>query len=596
MEPEELARLTLHYESLSDEDLRDAYDVGPAAHRDQQVWQIVEREFESRGLGKASDNTETLQWDAGSDSFVTVPDSGPDGEPRGLGGWLVLVAIGLIITPLRLGLELTQAYIPIFAAEYWSVLTDPSSEAYHPLLAPLIVFGSIGHLVLIAVAVAGMVLFFRRSPAFPKLMVSFYLGGLGFVAIDLFGSSFIPDVAATDDQSSLRVIIQSISTCVIWIPYMYRSRRVRNTFLQTVTDGTPPLAPVPASAQPVHNLGGEWTVLSLGAAFTALIVLGTLRPVPTSDLTLRLTLEIDESAGVIAERDQLVEQVIRVLDDRIEAFDIGDALIENVGDGRIAVELAGVDDPVRAKALLEMQGRLEFRFVDTEGEFTAALGGIDAALQGAGVTVDQELLAPSPPSATQQILGQPDSATRSTTGVFSQTLYMGSLPGEYLVREEASAQVDRLVRHPALIEALPPGVDLLWGSEPLLQDTLLLRPLYAVESRPIVTGEQVMDATAQIDPMFDTRVVTFELTRAGGRIFARETARHINDYLAIVLDGRVQGQPPIIRSAIGRRGQIELGSMSIQEAQDLAVILRVGPLPAPIRVVEESLVNRNDER
>ncbi len=53
METEELARLTLHYESLSDEDLRDAYDVGPAAHRDQQVWQIVEREFESRGLGKA---------------------------------------------------------------------------------------------------------------------------------------------------------------------------------------------------------------------------------------------------------------------------------------------------------------------------------------------------------------------------------------------------------------------------------------------------------------------------------------------------------------------------------------------------------------
>ena len=173
---------------------------------------------------------------------------------------------------------------------------------------------------------------------------------------------------------------------------------------------------------------------------------------------------------------------------------------------------------------------------------------------------------------------------------------MGSLPGEYLVREEASAQVDRLVRHPALIGALPPGIDLLWGSEPLLQDTLLLRPLYAVESRPIVTGEQVMDATAQINPMFDTPVVNFELTRAGGRIFARETAQHVNDFLAIVLDGLVQGQPPIIRSAIGRRGQIELGSMSIQEAQDLAVILRVGPLPAPIRVVEESLVNRNDER
>ena len=127
-----------------------------------------------------------------------------------------------------------------------------------------------------------------------------------------------------------------------------------------------------------------------------------------------MTLEIDDSAGVIAERDQLVEQMITVLRDRIEEFDIEDAVIENIGDGRIAVELAGVDDPVRAKALLEMQGRLEFRFVDTEGEFTAALGGIDAALLEAGVTVDSELLARPPPSTAQQILGQQtDSTTQS---------------------------------------------------------------------------------------------------------------------------------------------------------------------------------------
>ncbi len=236
MEPEELARLTSHYESLSDEDLRDAYDVGPAAHRDQQVWQIVEREFESRGLGKASANTEMLQWDAGSDSFVTVPDSEHDTEPRGLGGWLILVAIGLTIAPLQLALELIQVNIQIFTAGYWSVLTDPSSEAYHPLWALLFVFETIGNLVLIAVAAAGMVLFFRRSSAFPKLMVSYYLGGLGFVALDLLASNFILEVAATDDVATIGAVIQSIATCVIWIPYMYRSRRVRNTFLQTLTD------------------------------------------------------------------------------------------------------------------------------------------------------------------------------------------------------------------------------------------------------------------------------------------------------------------------------------------------------------------------
>ncbi len=114
--------------------------------------------------------------------------------------------------------------------------------------------------------------------------------------------------------------------------------------------------------------------------------------------------------------------------------------------------------------------------------------------------------------------------------------------------------------------------------------------LYAVESRPIITGERLSDAQAQLDPITNQAVVNFQLTRAGGRIFGRATAEHINDYMAIVLDGRVQGQPPIIRGQIRRQGQIELGNTSIGAAQDLALVLRAGALPAPIVIVEERTV------
>jgi len=55
-------------------------------------------------------------------------------------------------------------------------------------------------------------------------------------------------------------------------------------------------------------------------------------------------------------------------------------------------------------------------------------------------------------------------------------------------------------------------------------------------------------------------VVNFVLSRRGGRIFERETGRHVNDYMAIILDGRSQGQTPVIKSQIGQRGQIELGA------------------------------------
>jgi preprotein translocase subunit SecD len=60
--------------------------------------------------------------------------------------------------------------------------------------------------------------------------------------------------------------------------------------------------------------------------------------------------------------------------------------------------------------------------------------------------------------------------------------------------------------------------------------------------------------------------------------------------MAIILDGRVQGQPPVIRSQIGANGQIELGTKPLQEASDLALVLRAGALPAPLQIVEERTI------
>jgi len=110
------------------------------------------------------------------------------------------------------------------------------------------------------------------------------------------------------------------------------------------------------------------------------------------------------------------------------------------------------------------------------------------------------------------------------------------------------------------------------------------------EDRPIITGEYLQDAKATRDPLTNQSVVNFTLSRAGGRIFERETGRHVNDYMAIILDGRVQGQPPIIKSQIGQRGQIELGAKPLQDAQDLALVLKAGALPAPLTIIEERTI------
>src|SRR2546429_361752 len=175
-------------------------------------------------------------------------------------------------------------------------------------------------------------------------------------------------------------------------------------------------------------------------------------------------------------------------------------------------------------------------------------------------------------------------------GPLASLLYQGQLPGEFLVPEEQVPVAESLLARPEVQRLIPRGIELKWGTEVASRAARTYRALYAVEDRPIITGEELEKAQAQRDPMTNQSVVNFTLSRRGGRIFERETGRHVQDYMAIILDGRVQGQPPVIKSQIGQHGQIELGAKPLQDAQDLALVLRAGALPAPLTIVEERTI------
>jgi preprotein translocase subunit SecD len=190
-----------------------------------------------------------------------------------------------------------------------------------------------------------------------------------------------------------------------------------------------------------------------------------------------------------------------------------------------------------------------------------------------------------------------DTATQDTTpvpgGVLSgliQPAGPGGTPGEYAVPETAFPRVDSLINLPAVARHLPRGVVLRWSSAATSVGVQPVRFLYALDDKSIVTGANLVNAQAQLDPLTNGPIVTFELDRAGGRRFGDETGKHVGDYMAILLDGRVQGRPPVIQSRIGRNGQITLGGKSLQEAQDLALTLKAGALPIPLKIVEERQV------
>jgi preprotein translocase subunit SecD len=100
---------------------------------------------------------------------------------------------------------------------------------------------------------------------------------------------------------------------------------------------------------------------------------------------MHLALELDESGGPVANPEDAIDRALTVIRTRVDEFGVAEPLIQKVGDDRIVVELAGVDDPGRARAIVERSAFLEWRITDMDNQFADALETIDLALVRAGV-------------------------------------------------------------------------------------------------------------------------------------------------------------------------------------------------------------------
>jgi preprotein translocase subunit SecD len=323
---------------------------------------------------------------------------------------------------------------------------------------------------------------------------------------------------------------------------------------------------------------------------------------------MHLELELDQSNRVSDNPSRDIDLALTVLRKRINEFGVTEPVIEKLGDDRIVVELAGLKNPDRAKAIVNRTAALEFRITDKTGALDNALPAMDRALSRMGITSDQ----PAPAaSQVEQLLTGGDSgaapaldstgadttradsaaaaATTAGTGRILQDLIQstGQMPGQYAVPEEAVVRVDSLLRLPEIARLLPRAVVTRWARQPVAIGAQQVRYLYTLDAEPIITGDRLENANAQIDPTTNRPVVAFTLDRTGARRFGAETGRHVGDFMAIVLDDYVQGLPPVIQSRIDRHGQIELSGRTIQEAQDLALTLNAGALPIPLKVVRE---------
>src|SRR5438105_7121993 len=285
---------------------------------------------------------------------------------------------------------------------------------------------------------------------------------------------------------------------------------------------------------------------------------------------MHLLLEVDRSRLSPAEAKDATDRAMEVLRNRVDQFGVAEPLIQREGEDRIVVQLPGLTDRQRARDLLGKTALLEFKLVRTPEEAKSVYDRLDSflAARGAGAGLDT------------LIRRQPLTSHFLDTGSAS------------FVRNEDVPAVERRSSTAGLDSILPADTQLAWSADDSDYQGVTGRVLYVLRRTSEMTGGSIATAEARIG-LDQTNPgawgVSMTMTPRGRADFARITGNNVGRQLAIVLDTKVSSAPTI-RERIPNGDASIHGSFTIEQSKDLAIVLRAGALPAPVRIAEERSV------
>jgi hypothetical protein len=149
---------------------------------------------------------------------------------QGIGGWLILVGIGLCLTPFTRVFAVGSNWQAYFSLRTWELVAVPSGAAYHPFYAPLLILELLGNIALFGLNVLAIFMYFGRQKAFPKVYISLLIINVVFLAFDEVMSSRIASPGGS--VASPQIVTRAILMTCIWSGYMCMSRRVKATFVR----------------------------------------------------------------------------------------------------------------------------------------------------------------------------------------------------------------------------------------------------------------------------------------------------------------------------------------------------------------------------
>ena len=273
-------------------------------------------------------------------------------------------------------------------------------------------------------------------------------------------------------------------------------------------------------------------------------------------------------------KDRVDNSATNVLRNRIDQFGVVSPNIQVLQgkDGQILLELPGVKDHARVRDLLQRSANLEFYETYTNEQLASAFGALLNRL-AADTTVNVAAL----------------------QGALQRGGY-GATVG-YAPDAKTQAAVDAVLATPAAKSLLPSDLRLRWGVKPTVHTDangnevnygIALYALKANGGKPALDGKAVSDAAANPDPIRGIEV-SMRMNAEGARQWARVTGQNVGHQVAIVLDDKVYSAPNVNDKIEGGQSSIT-GDFSLEEARDLANVLKSGKMDAKVHIISDMVV------
>jgi len=290
-------------------------------------------------------------------------------------------------------------------------------------------------------------------------------------------------------------------------------------------------------------------------------------------------------AFIQSELNQAVERSFEILRNRVDQFGVANPNLQRLpGTNRIQIELAGVDDPERVRKLLQGMANLEFWEVWSFGEIEQFLHMANNEWLKTQQAPEKEL---------SDLVGGFEEKSDTTAFLSKNAPFIELMkPGYRMIYHlQDTSEINAFLNDPNIERLIPSDLIFMWAFKPELTESgpeLELYPLkIARGSGAALKGNIIRGAQQEFEDNGPS--VTLSMNAEGARRWARLTEQNIGRQVAIVLDGLVY-TAPVVQEQIPNGQSSISGNFTLDEAQDLANILKTGKLPAKIKIVEEAVV------